>query len=160
MAAVLITGMSGAGKSSVLAELGRRGHQVVDTDAGGWIEQVAAADGTFEPLWREDRMRALLECQRPGALYVAACVANQGRFYDRFDAVVLLSAPAEVLLRRIATRTTNDFGKAPDERARILADLAAVEPLLRAGASHEVDTRRPLSEVADRLEAIAAAAGG
>jgi dephospho-CoA kinase len=33
---------------------------------------------------------------------------NQGRFYDRFDAVVLLSAPAEVILDRIARRTTHD----------------------------------------------------
>ena len=34
---MLVTGMSGTGKSTVLAELGRRGHRVVDTDAPGWI---------------------------------------------------------------------------------------------------------------------------
>ena len=37
-------------------------------------------------------------------LYVAGTVSNQGRFYSHFDAIVLLSAPAEVLLRLIATR--------------------------------------------------------
>ncbi|HTZ43323.1 MAG TPA: hypothetical protein VMB79_05620 [Jatrophihabitans sp.] len=35
---VLLTGMSGTGKSTVLGELGRRGHRVVDTDYGGWGE--------------------------------------------------------------------------------------------------------------------------
>jgi len=34
-------------------------------------------------------------------LYLQGCVSNQGKFYDRFDAVVLLSAPAEVILERI-----------------------------------------------------------
>ena len=39
---VLVTGMSGAGKSMALAELAQRGHQVVDTDDGDWIEDVPA----------------------------------------------------------------------------------------------------------------------
>src|SRR4051794_7170333 len=38
MARILVTGMSGTGKSSVLAELGRRGYRVVDTDDAGWRE--------------------------------------------------------------------------------------------------------------------------
>ena len=33
-----MTGMSGTGKSSALAELGRRGYHVVDTDDPGWRE--------------------------------------------------------------------------------------------------------------------------
>ncbi|WEG09765.1 hypothetical protein PU630_04130 [Microbacterium horticulturae] len=36
MARILITGMSGAGKSSLLEELGRRGHDTLDTDYDGW----------------------------------------------------------------------------------------------------------------------------
>jgi hypothetical protein len=60
-----------------------------------------------------------------------------------------------VLLEHVRTRETNDFGKGDAERARIVADHAAVEPLLRAGATAEIDTRRPLHEVVDELEAIA-----
>ena len=33
-----MTGMSGTGRSSALAELGRRGYRVVDTDDPGWRE--------------------------------------------------------------------------------------------------------------------------
>ena len=63
-------------------------------------------------MWREDLVAELLAGDDGPTLYVSGTVSNQGRFYARFDAVVLLSAPAEVLLQRIATRTTNDYGKA------------------------------------------------
>jgi dephospho-CoA kinase len=147
---VLVTGMSGTGKSSALAELARRGHQVVDTDYGDWID----AQPGSEPLWREERIDELLSRREHGVLFVAGCVANQGKFYPRFDAVVLLSAPADVILERVAGRDTNDFGKNDEERDRILSDLAAVEPLLRAGATAEIDTRAKLGAVVDELERI------
>jgi AAA domain len=155
--AVLVTGMSGTGKSTALAELARRGHRVVDTDHGGWSEQVPAADGSGqEQLWREDRIQALLAGGSDGGpLFISGCVANQGAFYPQFAAVVLLSVPEDVLLQRLHTRHTNDFGKTAAERDRILRDLRTVEPLLRAGATEEIDTRAPPGEVARRLEAIA-----
>jgi len=163
MARVLITGMSGTGKSSALAELGRRGYRVVDTDDPGWREYRADADPSDdlhrgEWLWVEERIAALLDADDGRSLFVQGTVRNQGKFYDRFDAVVLLSAPADVILDRVARRTTNEYGKAPPERAMILADLAAVEPLLRAGCTHELDAGRPLGEVVADLIAIASRA--
>ena len=80
---------------------------------------------------------------------------NQSKFYDRFTAVVLLSAPADVILDRIERRTTNNYGKTPVERAMILDDLARVEPLLRESCTHELDASRPLDEVVADLIAIA-----
>ncbi len=141
---ILVTGMSGTGKSSALAELAGRGFRTVDTDEPGW------KDGE---LWREDRMNELLADDGP-TLFVSGTVENQGHFYDRFDAVVLLSAPADVMLARIDARTDNPFGKSAAERARVLADLAEVEPLLRAGCTHELDASRPLGEVVADLARI------
>ena len=156
MAVVLVTGMSGTGKSAALAELARRGHRVVDTDYGGYSEEVPCSDAAvWEQLWREDRIDALLDGHDDGVLFISGCVSNQGKFYPRFDAVVLLTAPANVILERVASRETNGFGKSDAERDRILYDLAKVEPLLRAGASAEIDTRAPLDEVVDALESIA-----
>jgi dephospho-CoA kinase len=159
VAAVLVTGMSGTGKSSALAELARRGHRVVDTDYGGWTEDVASPDAQrSERLWREDRIDALLAEHDGEALFVSGCVANQGKFYPRFDAVVLLSAPVDVILDRVAGRDTNDYGKSDRERELIVEDLRTVEPLLRAGATAEIDTRASLDEVVDELERVALAA--
>lgn len=147
--AVLVTGMSGVGKSSVLNELARRGYPTVDTDDGDWIEVV---DG--ERLWREPLIEELLGRPREAPLFVQGTVINQGHFYDRFDAIVLLTAPVDVLLRRIAARTNNPFGKSAQERAQILTDIAEAEPLLRQAATHEVGTDRPLSEVVDIVASI------
>lgn len=152
---VLVTGMSGTGKSAALAELQNRGHRVVDTDYGDWIEDVTQPDGSVEPLWNEMRIDALLSEHSDGTLFIVGTVANQGRFYPRFDAVVLLSAPLDVILERVANRESNPFGKTDAEREKIADDLAAFEPLLRAGATVEIDTRRPLGEVVDELESIA-----
>ena len=155
MTVVFVTGMSGTGKSTVLAELERRGHRVVDTDRGDWTEAVPDPDRGSDRVWREDRIDALLDGRSAGVLFLSGCVPNQGRFYPRFDAVVLLSAPVDVVLERVASRRTNDYGKTDVERARIVEDLRTVEPLLRAGATIEIDARRPVGEIADMLESVA-----
>jgi adenylate kinase family enzyme len=146
---VLVTGMSGTGKSSALAELQKRGFRVVDTDSTEWSEWNGE-----EWLWREDRMAALLAEDHALTLFVSGCMSNQGKFYDRFDAVVLLSAPAEVILERVDRRTTNDYGKTPRERDLILTHLETVEPLLRATSTHELDASRPRAEIVEDLIAI------
>ena len=148
--------MSGTGKSSALAELERRGFAVVDTDEPGWTEWSEQKAGL---VWREDRIAELLAVEREVPLYVSGTVPNQGRFYRDFDAVVLLSAPADVLLGRIEGRTTNDYGKSAEERDLILGHLAEVEPLLRATCTHEIDAAQPLEAVVAHLVAIGESPG-
>ena len=65
MARVLITGMSGVGKTRLLDLLQARGHQTVDTDYDGWV----LSDGR----WDEARMRSLLDDHRD---IVDACEAH------------------------------------------------------------------------------------
>jgi len=151
---VLVTGMSGTGKSTVLARLGALGHRVVDTDDDGWSCWRTDEDGEPDWVWREDALTELLAGHRHGTLYVAGCRSNQGRFRGFFEHVVLLSAPVPVLLDRIAGRTTNDYGKDPVERARVLRDVTEVEPLLRRSATLEVDTTAPLDAVVRQLLAL------
>jgi shikimate kinase len=155
MPKVLVTGMSGTGKSTALRLLGMRGHRVVDTDTDRWSRWVTLADGSADWIWREDAMTALLAGHRQGRLFVAGCKTNQGRFYPQFDHVALLSAPADVLLARIAQRTGNPYGKRPHEQELILHYLETVEPRLRASATVEIDAAAPISEVAQRLEELA-----
>ena len=150
---MLVTGMSGVGKSTALEALSRRGFEVVDTDEPGWT---IWSDDEQGHLWREDRIAELLRRARDVTLYVSGAVSNQGRFYPSFDAVVLLSTPVDVLLWRIETRTTNDYGKSGEERELILAHVREVEPLLRATCTHEVDASRPLDEVVAELVRIGA----
>jgi broad-specificity NMP kinase len=146
-----VTGMSGTGKSTALAELQRRGFEVVDTDESGWTRW-SEEDGGY--VWRERQIAELLARDRDVALYVSGTVSNQGRFYPDFDAVALLNAPAEVLLRRLESRTTNDYGKVDEERDLILNQLAEIEPLLRATCTHEIEATQTIDDVVDELVLI------
>jgi dephospho-CoA kinase len=139
---VLLTGMSGTGKSSVVRELTARGFKAVDTD-DGWSEPLP--DGRQR--WREDAIQALLATEDTDVLFVAGCEENQARFHAQFDHIILLSAPRNVLLGRLAARTSNPYGKAPEELSRIADDIETAEPLLRRVADHEVRTTIPLNEV-------------
>lgn len=149
MSRVLITGMSGTGKTTVLGELSRRGHRTLDTDYDGWV----LVGGT----WDETRMAAYLASN--SSVIVSGTVENQGHFYDRFEAVVLLSAPVEVLIERVSIRTNNPHGNVETEQSVIRQQVLGVEPLLRQGATLELDGRRPLSELADAVERLMASAG-
>ncbi|MDR0343609.1 MAG: hypothetical protein LBI49_10985 [Nocardiopsaceae bacterium] len=146
MQRVLITGMSGTGKSSLIASLAALGYKAVDTD-DGWCEP--RPDGRQQ--WREDAIGSLLATEDADVLFVAGCEENQVKFYSQFDHIVLLSAPADVLTGRLATRTNNPFGKSADEFRRFLADLQEVEPRLRTSADCEIDTSSPLPEVVEVL---------
>lgn len=162
MMRVLITGMSGTGKSSVIRELAALGHAAIDTDYGGWC---VPPDGS-EPLddlarpgwiWDPHRMRDLLESEHGGVLFVGGCVENQGDFYGHFDEVVLLTAEPALVAERLATRSTNPYAKDPREMAQALEDQRMFEPVLRRRATMVIDTSAPIEQV---VEAILARVGG
>jgi broad-specificity NMP kinase len=159
MKRILLTGMSGVGKSTVIKRLAAQGFKAVDLDDAAWSEWVESPDGEGpSPLqpgrdwaWREDRLEELLDTEDAEALFVSGCAPNQGRFHERFDSVVLLSAPVPVMVERLTYRETNAYGKHPEEVARSLGFKESVEPLLRSGADLEIDTSAPLDEVVEAV---------
>jgi shikimate kinase len=156
---VFLTGMSGTGKSAVIAELAARGYKAIDTDYDGWSElvDVPASVGPTglgegkDWLWREDRVARLLATDDADVLFISGGASNQGKFYAQFDHIVLLSAPTAVMKERLANRTNNPYGKDPDELARALALKETIEPVLRRIADVEIDTSVPLDQVVDRI---------
>ncbi|HKW22860.1 MAG TPA: AAA family ATPase [Ktedonobacterales bacterium] len=167
MKRILVTGMSGTGKSTVIGELATRGYKAVDADTdeySEWVKVVGNTSALGSPawgardwVWREDRMQALLSTEDADVLFVSGCAANMRTFLPQFDHVVLLSAPADILVERLRTRTTNSYGKDPEEITRMLELVETVEPLLRRAAGHEIDTSAPLSDVVAALLRLAQA---
>lgn len=164
MKRILLTGMSATGKSMITAALAARGYAAIDLDSETWSQWVDAVDDAVpgtpvrpgrDWVWQEDKVGDLLAEGDREVLIVSGCSPNQGRFYRFFDAIVLLSAPPNVVMERLATRTGSHYGKGPGEPERVLALIAEVEPILRAGATHEIDTSGELSEILAKIVAIA-----
>ena len=101
MKRVLLTGMSGTGKSTVVRALAARGYTAVDTDSDEWCEWVNVAASAERAgmaaapdwAWREDRIGRLLATDDADVLFVSGCKSNQGQFYQQFNYIILLGAP-------------------------------------------------------------------
>lgn len=142
---VLITGMSGTGKSAVIGELRRRGYRAYDADDHGFSEP--RAHGGWG--WRIEMVRDLLARSEDDLLFFAGCSEEQALF--DFDLRVLLTAPEPVIIERLRSRLSNSYGRGDGEMDRVLADLRSVEPLLCKTADLIVETTVPAGDVADRI---------
>ena len=147
---VLITGMSGSGRSTLVRELRQRGFEAYDADDDGFSEP--RGDGRWG--WRRDEVAALL-AGAEGVLFFAGCSEEQPEL--PFDLRVLLTVPDAVLVERLRTRTTNAYGRSDAELKQVLSDRAEVEPLLRRSADLVLAGTKPPAELAD---AVLASVGG
>lgn len=150
MKRILLTGMSGTGKSTIIQELKSLGYRTIDMDYDGWSEY--RPDGEWA--WREDRIFELLNQETTDILFIAGCAINQGKFYNKFDLIILLSTPESVLLERLQKRINNPYGKSPTEIDKIIDDLHQIEPLLRKSSTYEIKTDKPLPEVIEEIKQL------
>jgi GTPase SAR1 family protein len=143
---VLLTGMSGTGKSTLVEELRRRGYAAYDADDDGFSEP--RSDGRWG--WRADAVASLLAQVPDGELlFFAGCSEEQIEL--PFDYRVVLTVPEDEIVTRLGARPSNAYGRKPGELRQVLADLVHVEPLLRRSADLVLSTTAPVAEVADRL---------
>jgi hypothetical protein len=56
-----------------------------------------------------------------------------------------------LIVERLSTRTNNPYGKRPEEVARVLDLVQTIEPLLRRGTGHVVDTSDPLDQIVTQV---------
>jgi shikimate kinase len=161
MKRILLTGMSGTGKSTVISELAARGYKAVDADCdefSEWVEFRGKSGVYGSPVkvdrdwvWREDRIQNLLSTEDTDVLFLSGCAENMRKFLPQFDHVVLLSAPPNVIVERLRTRINNPYGQHPNEIARVLGLVETLEPLLRRAAGHEIDTSACIEDVVETL---------
>ena len=172
MTLVWVTGTSGVGKSSVCALLKSRGHLAVDADWEGcnhWVDRKSGEVVVDPPdpvpanwldrfAWLISRaeVEALAVSARGRTAFLFGTVENETDVWDLFDLVVCVVVDDETLRERLSTRTTNSFGKHPEELAAALAHNPGAESAYRRRGATIIDGSRPLAEVAD---AILAASG-
>jgi len=163
MSLVLVTGTSGSGKSAVCQALKREGHSAVDGDWEGynhWVDRASGqvvADPPYPvpPGWLDrfawmadvERVEALAAASRESITFWCGQVENEAAAWHCFDHVVCLVVSDDVLGERLATRTTNAFGKNPEELAAAMAWNPSSEARYRRLGATIIDATEPIEEV-------------
>ena len=133
MTMVWVTGSPGVGKSTVCTLLKARHELAVDADWEGfnhWVERASGQVVADPPYpvpagWLERyawwisraEVEALVERTHDQTAFLFGSVENECDVWDLLDRVVCLVADNATLQNRLLSRTTNEFGKHPEELA-------------------------------------------
>jgi adenylate kinase family enzyme len=167
MSAVMITGWSGAGKSTIAAELVRRGLAAVDADGDPLLARYVDPDGTVVPSlaepdldwlarhswqWDKARLDELIRAAAPQTLHVCGNADNQLDLAGRFTHVVLLEIDEPTMLSRLdEPGRANDFGRTGDARDVLRRWLPGYQRRVRDSGAICIDARQPLDQVAGEI---------
>jgi adenylate kinase family enzyme len=166
MSAVLITGCSGAGKSTIASVLAGHGLAAIDSDddpllarsvdaAGNVVDEPAQPDlawlSRHSWAWDPVRLDAVIRAAGPATLYVCGGAANELELADRFTQLFLLEIDEPTMLVRIDAREDNDWGRIGDTREHLRRFLPGYQARLRAFGAIPVDARQPLDQVVDAI---------
>lgn len=169
MPLIFITGMSGTGKSSVRKELQRRSYEAYDTDDDGITTWIHTASNTSAERpddessrtnewyerheWRMSRQKveAFAAHAKDKLIFLCGSPSNADDMLDLYDKVICLVIDKDTLKTRLANRTDNDFGKAPDELKNILGWHTPFEDRYRDYDAIMIDATRPLDDVVNEI---------
>ena len=144
---ILITGMSGVGKTTAIEALRALGYRAIEMDEPGW----ASFDEFGHQRWNVARLQKLMGELDSGPLFVSGCSEDQVALYPQFSKIILLSAPKSVIAQRLACRTGNSYGKRVAELEEVMRNIDEIEPLLRKSATHEIVTTQPVDAVVQAI---------
>lgn len=168
MPLIYITGPSGAGKSTVRKELQKRGYEAHDTDEDGmsaWYnmetnEKVQRpAEQDRSPDWYKhhayrmspERVKTLAEHAKDRLVFLCGIPSNDLDLAEYYDKVICLVIDEEVMKQRIASRQTNNFGKAADELELMLYWHGKMLERYEKFGATMIDATKPLNKVVDEI---------
>jgi uridine kinase len=152
-----VGGLSGTGKSTLYAELVRRGNHAVDADAvfGYFADPVTRLPSKFERranwMWDTQKLRKFAHTPHDASVFICGGAMNENEFVNLFSKRFMLYIDSDTMRERLLARTSNLFGKDAEEMAEQLElNMSTVGYANRIG-SIVIDATRPIMEVADDI---------
>ena len=172
MAAFLVTGNPGSGKTTLAAELARRGLVAIDPDYDAelsyWEDdagtQILKVDGPTQPdqrwlrthhwVWSRSRLQQIVR-QHQAPVFVCGIALNIHQVVDLFDRIFLLRIDADTQEQRLlAYDARNPPGRNEAGRQQIREGRSIFESQMLELGAIALDATAPTARVADQLLAF------
>ena len=170
MLVFLVTGPTGAGKSSVARRLQQRGHQAISLDsdpllcawtdaAGQPVVRPAEPDMAWLSLhrwtWDANRLDGIIAeaaGRRVDVLWLCGYAANALQLVDRFDLVFLLTISRDTMIRRLRSRSPgHDFGRTEETLSAASTYYREFVEAWRRHGTVPIDAGQDLDQVVEDL---------
>ena len=171
MPLVLVSSLSGAGKSTVYRRLKELGFEAWGFDEdrfGEWLHRESRlptpfpidrhdADGSadLEFVVHHDKVRRLAEVSAGRTVFLCGGAGHEFHFWELLDLGIYLSVDEGTLRRRLTDRTDNGYGKTLTELEGILEANRTFEEMYREHGALVVDATRPLDLIVGDVLAAA-----
>ena len=168
MKKIFVTGIAGTGKSTIANELRNKGMQVIDLDhvpgLCSWVnlktnEKIDisnASNPNNDFIDQHDYkcdigvLKGMLN-QLDDTVVVFGSVGDNSELLPLFDKTFLLQCSPKVLIERLKTRNTNNFGKDQAVQQRMLDWSKIFDKLMLTAGAISINTDVPLKTVVSKL---------
>ena len=163
---IYITGIGGSGKTTVRAELEKRGYEALEVDGvfaeffnnktGERVKQTI--DERTPQWWKEhtwifmpEPLKKLQKRAQSKQIFLCGTAFDEANYLHMFKKVFALVLDNDTLEHRLQTRTTTNWGKSPHELKDALTwNKTRKEEYEKLGATI-IDATKPLNEVVDEI---------
>ena len=164
---VLVTGVSGAGKSTISKTLREMGYSAYDLDdVPGLFAMIDAK--TKQPVVDHDnanlkkvqniewlcnaaRLTSLIAAEKNDIAFYCGSATNLDEILPLFDTIVLLKVGHEAMQQRLTDRTENDFGKTREVRDWLLTQKDSWEDDVERKGATVIDAHQSIADVAREI---------
>ena len=166
----LVSGSAGTGKSQVCRVLKERGYEAFDTDDDGLARWQHKQTGYIHPKssvkphqrtpqflaahsWNVPRQYVEELARKAAAkpIFLCGSLGNEAGLHDLFAKVFVLHVDDETLKHRLATRTSNNWGKQPHELQQTLEHHRTAYKKYEQLGDVIIDATRPLPQVVEDI---------
>jgi broad-specificity NMP kinase len=168
---ILVTGISGSGKSSVCSEMRKCGYKAYDIEnMAGLFTMIDKKTGKATKKYDKNnldwvkqhdwtcdkkKLQILMRKNAKGIVFYCGTASNFDELLSLFDKIFLLKARKNTLRKRLSTRKSHSFGRTSEVQEWIFSWEKWWEDHMRGKGAIIVDANRDVQKIAtDILERI------